>query len=201
METLIVIGVLVVVIGYAMSIYNNIIKLKEYVHNAKSQISVQLDRRGKIFDSLISTVTKAMDYEKTALKEVIELRQKAISLQSNGDAMNNAELKGIEDQMSKMMASGAFNSSFNMTMEAYPDLKANENMLQLQEEIVSTENKLSFAKQSLNDSITKYNLTTKSVPDVFVVNMFSSALKEEFEMWVLSEEKIQQQEEKTVSFG
>jgi LemA protein len=201
METLIVIGVLVVVIGYAMSIYNNIIKLKEYVHNAKSQISVQLDRRGKIFDSLISTVTKAMDYEKTALKEVIELRQKAISLQSNGDAMNNAELKSIEDQMSKMMASGAFNSSFNMTMEAYPDLKANENMLQLQEEIVSTENKLSFAKQSLNDSITKYNLTTKSVPDVFVVNMFAGALKEEFEMWVLSEDKIQQQEEKTVSFG
>ena len=201
MEMIIIVIVLVVLVGYLMSIYNNVVKLKENVHNAKSQISVQLDRRGKVFDSLISTVTKAMDYEKTALKEIIELRQKAITIQADGNNMDNMELKNVEDQMSKMMASGAFNSSFNMTMEAYPDLKANENMLQLQEEIVSTENKLSYAKQSFNDSITKYNTTVKSVPDVFVVNMFEGALKENFELWALSEEKTEKEEERTISFN
>jgi len=200
MEILITLAVIGAILMYAMGLYNNIVKLKELVNNAKSQISVQLDRRGKIFDSLISTVTKAMDYEKTALKEIIELRQKAITIKTDGGNIDGSELKNIENQMSQMMASGAFNSSFNMTMEAYPDLKANENMLQLQEEIVSTENKLSYAKQSFNDSITRYSTTIQSVPDVFVVNMFP-ALKEDFELWELTEENITKQEEKTVSFN
>ena len=196
-STVIILIVAGVLITFAVSLYNKIVGLKEGVKNAKTQISIQLDRRGKIFDSLISSVKKAMDYEKTTLKEVIELRTKSINLK--GDAFSNEEKKNIEEQISSRISSGAFASKFQMTMEAYPDLKANENLLQLQEEIVSTENRLSFAKQGYNDSIEEYNSTIQSVPELFIVKMFSG-LKEHFEYWRLSEEKVAQEEERRVKF-
>lgn len=195
-----VIGILVVVvllILYIISIYNNIVRLKEAVVNAQKQISVQLDRRGKVFDSLINTVKKYMDYEKSTLKEVIELRQKAIAL--NADSFNSAEAKAIEDKISQIIGSGALSSSFQMTMEAYPELKANENMMHLQEEIVSTENKLSYAKQGYNDAIEEYNATIASFPDNIVVAKFPK-LKAVFEYWELSKERIEQEESKRVEF-
>ncbi|CAA6816167.1 MAG: LemA protein [uncultured Campylobacterales bacterium] len=191
---LIVVGVL---IFWIVSIYNKIIRLKENVVNAEKQISVQLDRRAKIFDSLINSVKKYMDYEKSAFKEVVELRQKAINLE--GDAFNNEELKEVEESLSSMINSGEMSSKFSLTMEAYPDLKASTNMLQLQEEIVSTENKLSFAKQAYNDGIEQYNVTIESVPDTFVVKAFPK-LKQDFKYWELSEEKVQANEERVVEF-
>ena len=198
MDGLMIFGVIVVaLVLYVVSIYNNIISLKEGVVNAKTQISVQLDRRGKIFDSLISAVKKYMDYEKSTLKEVIELRTKAINLK--GDAFDSKEKQAIEEELSSMISSGAFSSKFQMTMEAYPDLKASENMMQLQEEIVSTENKLSFAKQSFNDSITKYNETIHSVPANMVVAKFPQ-LKEDFTYWELTDTKVVSEEERRVEF-
>lgn len=198
MDGLLIFGIVIVaIIFYVVSIYNNIISLKESVINAKTQISVQLDRRGKVFDSLISAVKKYMDYEKTTLKEVIELRTKAINLQ--GDAFSNAEKQALEEELSTAINSGAFSSKFQMTMEAYPDLKASTNMLQLQEEIVSTENKLSFSKQNFNDSIARYNETINSVPANFVVAKFPK-LKEDFTYWELSKEKIVVEESRRVEF-
>lgn len=191
---LIVIGVVVM---WIVSIYNKIIRLKENVVNAEKQISVQLDRRAKIFDSLINSVKKYMDYEKSAFKEVVELRQKAVNLQ--GDAFSNEELKEVEDKLSNMISSGEMSSKFSLTMEAYPDLKASTNMLQLQEEIVSTENKLSYAKQAYNDGIEQYNVTVNSVPDTFVVKFFPKLL-EEFKYWELNETQIKTQEDRVVEF-
>ena len=192
----VILGLVVLTIVYLISLYNKIVAKKEQVKNSEKQISIQLDRRGKIFDNLINTVKKAMDYEKSALKEIIELRQKAVNLKSGG---NPKELKAIEEQMSKMISSGELSSSFNLTVEAYPELKANDNMLHFQEEIVNTENKLSYAKQSFNDSIEDYNATIQSFPENVIVGKYPK-LKEEFEYWTLSEEKIEKSEEQRVEF-
>lgn len=188
---------LIVIILYIISIYNKIISLIEETKNSKNQISIQLDRRGKVFDSLINTVKKYMDYEKTTLKDIISLRQKVVMLKNN----NNSEedIKEVENNISNLINSGEFANSFNLTMEAYPDLKANQNMIQLQEEIVSTENKLSYAKQSFNDSIERYYATKKSFPANIIVNMFSS-LEQKFEYWQLDENTIKVEENKRVEF-
>jgi len=201
MEIYVLLLIIVGIVLYGVSIFNKIINQKEEVRNGETQISIQLDRRGKIFDSLINTVKKVMDYEKNTLMEVIELREKAKTLKDfNQNETASKELKEVEDQISKIVTSGELTSSLNLTMEAYPELKANENMLQLQEEIVSTENKLSFAKQAYNDSIERYKATIQSVPDVFLVNMFEKQLKEDFEYWNISEEKVQEAEDRKVEF-
>ena len=140
-----------------------------------------------------------MNYEQTTLKDVIELRQKSIMIKSDQSNVSNEGLKEVEQDISKLISSGKFSSSFNMTMEAYPDLKANENMLQLQEEIVSSENKLSFAKQSFNDSVERYKSTILSFPENIIVSQFPG-LKFEFTYWELSKEKIKSKEEKVVNF-
>jgi len=201
MEMYVLLLIIIGIVLYGVSIFNKIINQKEEVKNGETQISIQLDRRGKIFDSLINTVKKVMDYEKNTLMEVIELRAKAKTLKDfNKNKISSKELKEVEDQISKIVTSGELTSSLNLTMEAYPELKANENMLQLQEEIVSTENKLSFAKQAYNDSIERYKATIQSVPDVFLVNMFEKQLKEDFEYWNISEEKVLEQEDRKVEF-
>jgi len=187
-------GIILAIVLYVIYTYNRIITLKQRVINSKKDISIQLDRRGKVFDSLINTVKKAMDYEKSTLKEIVELRQKAINLKG----VDEKQQKEIEDQLSKIIASGQLSSSINMTMEAYPELKANDNMKQLQEEIVSTENKLSYAKQGYNAAVEEFNATVQSFPANIIVDKFD--LNEEFEYWDIPEEKIQQEEDRRVSF-
>jgi len=177
--------------------YNKIVSAKEMVVNMKSQISIQLDRRGKVFDSLINSVKKAMDYEKTTLKDIISLREKSLNI--SGDPLSNKEKQDIEDQISEQILNGQFTKSFNMTVEAYPELKANDNLLQLQEEIVSTENKLSYAKQAFNDSLERYNALVSSVPYNIIVKYFPD-LKKEFNYWKLKKEEVKVEEEKRVQF-
>lgn len=181
---------------YLVYAYNNIVALKQRVINAKNQISIALDQRGKVFDSLINTVKKAMDYEKSTLKEVIQLREKILKLDGN---LDQKERKELEDKLSEIIASGQLSSSINMTMEAYPELKANENMKVLQEEIITMENKLAYAKQAYNAAIEKYYATIQSFPNNFIVEKFPS-LKEDFEYWKLPDEKIQQEEDRRVEF-
>lgn len=158
----------------------------EAVENDKKQIQVQLDRRYKVFESLIEVVKKYMDYEKTTLKEVVELRSQSSKARDAGD--DKAQF-AAEDAISKIA------SNINLVFEQYPDLKANQNALQLQEEIVNTENKLSFAKQSYNDSIEKYNAKKKSFFESMVVGFFRDKLDKMFEYWGLSEEQTKAQEE------
>lgn len=182
---LLAIGLVVWFIG----IYNKLIHLIEAVRNNQKQIDVQLDRRFKVFESLINVVKNYMDYEKSTLTQVVALRSKAISAANSGDEKGRIE---AENGISKIA------SSLNLVFEQYPDLKANQNAMQLQEEIVSTENKLAFAKQALNDSIERYNATKKSLLESIVVSMAPGKLDMSFEYWQLSETTVAEQEKYTV---
>lgn len=189
MTTLIIlIGIVaVVLIGY-ISIYNKLILYIEAVRNNQKQVDIQLDRRFKVFESLINVVKNYMDYEKSTLSQVVELRNKAQAAAATGDQKGRID---AENAISKVV------SGINVVFEQYPDLKANQNAMQLQEEIVSTENKLAFAKQSLNDSIERYNASKNSFIESFIVSM-SPKLNQTFLYWQLPEDKIQAQENYTV---
>lgn len=186
---LITLIILAVIIGYFILIYNRLISEIETVQNNKKQIDIQLDRRYKVFESLINVVRKYMDYEKTTLKDVVALRNQAQTAKAKGD--EEARISA-ENQISDIA------SHLNVVFEQYPDLKANQNAMQLQEEIVSTENKLAYSKQSYNDSIEIYNADKKSFPANLVVGAFKSKLDMDFPYWQLSESKIQEQENYTV---
>ncbi|MBP9764367.1 MAG: LemA family protein [Gammaproteobacteria bacterium] len=182
---LLVIGLIVWFIG----IYNKLIHLIEAVKNNQKQIDIQLDRRFKVFESLINVVKNYMDYEKSTLMQVVALRNKSVSAANAGDEKGRIE---AENGISKIAA------GLNLVFEQYPDLKANQNALQLQEEIVSTENKLAFAKQALNDSIERYNATKKSFLESIVVSLAPAKLDMTFEYWQLSETTVAEQEKYTV---
>lgn len=195
MELLITILVVVVLIAWFILTYNKFVAMIESVKNSEKEISVQLDRRGKVFDSLISAVKKYMDHEQGVFAKVTELRSQA----KQGNALKDGQAHQAEDELSKIISSGELTSSLNLTMEAYPELKANENMQQLQEEIVSTENKLTFAKKAFNNAIEAYNVKLKSIPDM-LVPAIASSLKQDFEYWSLNEEEIEQAEGRRVEF-
>lgn len=176
---------------YAISIYNALIRLIEAINNNKKQIDIQLDRRYKVFQSLIETVNKYMDYEKTTLKDVVVLRNQAQAAKAAGDEPARIE---AENGISKIAA------GINVVFEQYPDLKASQNVLQLQEEIVNTENKLAYAKQAYNDGVERYYAKKKSFFEAIIVSFFPDALNKEFVYWGLPEEQIQAREDYTVTF-
>lgn len=186
---IIILVAVVLLLLWSIGIYNRLISLIEAINNNKKQIDIQLDRRYKVFESLIESVKKYMDYEKTTLKDVVALRNQAQVAKSSGDEQARME---AENGISKIAA------GINVVFEQYPDLKANQNVLQLQEEIVNTENKLAYSKQAYNDGIERYNATKKSFFESMVVSFFSGALDKQFVYWGLSDERIQQQEDYTV---
>lgn len=193
MEIILII-VAVVLIAWLVMGYNKLVRLIEAVKNSEKEISVQLDRRGKVFDSLIAAVKKYMEHEDGVLTKVTALRQQTISA-----VLSPEEKKAAQDELSKLVTSGSLQSSINMTMENYPDLKASTNMLQLQEEIVSTENKLSFSKKGYNNAVESYYVTKNSFPTLILPKMFSS-LNKEFTYWELTADQIAVEESKRVSF-
>jgi LemA protein len=176
---------------WAVGIYNTLISLIEAINNNKKQIDIQLDRRFKVFESLIEAVKKYMDYEQTTLKDVVGLRNQAQAAKASGD---EAGRMAAENGISQIAA------GLNVVFEQYPDLKASQNVLQLQEEIVNTENKLAFSKQAYNDGIERYNAKKKSFFEAMVVSYFDSALNKDFVYWGLPEEQIQQKEDYSVTF-
>ena len=180
--------VVVLLAFWFISIYNKLVHLIEAVRNDKKQIDIQLDRRYKVFESLINVVKKYMDYETSTLKDVVELRGQAQKAQAAGDEKGRI---AAENGISKIA------SNINLVFEQYPDLKANQNALQLQEEIVNTENKLAFSKQAYNDGIEKYNATKKSFFESMIVS-FVKKLDVDFTYWSLPEEDIQKKEDYTV---
>ncbi len=176
--------------AYIVMVYNTLIAMIEAVKNNEKQIDIQLDRRYKVFESLINVVRKYMDYEKSTLKDVVALRNQAQKAQEKGDAKTRM---AAEDKISGILG------GLNVVFEQYPDLKANQNAMQLQEEIVSTENKLAYSKQAFNDSIERYNAKKKSFFPAIVVAMFSGKLDFNFTYWQLSEEKVKEQEDYKVN--
>ncbi len=183
--------IIALVVFWVIGIYNKLIGLIEAINNNKRQIDIQLDRRFKVFESLIESVKKYMDYEKTTLKDVVALRNQAQAAKASGD--EKARI-AAEEGISRIA------SGLNVVFEQYPDLKASANVLQLQEEIVNTENKLSYAKQAYNDGVERYYAKKKSFFEAMVVGMFSSKLDKEFEYWALPEDQIQSHEDYTVKF-
>lgn len=149
-------------IGAFIGIYNGLIALKNQTKNAWSQIEVQLKRRHDLIPNLIETVKGYMAHEAQTLEKVVKARQQAVHI--TGDAR-------IQGQAESAL-SGALKSLFAVS-ESYPDLKANQNFLSLQEELASTENKISFARQFYNDSVMNYATKKEMFPNNIVAGMFN----------------------------
>ncbi|MCH9689405.1 MAG: LemA family protein [Gammaproteobacteria bacterium] len=192
MSTLIIISVIAAVLfAWVIFTYNRLIGLIEAVVNNHRQIDIQLDRRFKVLENLIAVVKKAMDYEQTTLKDVVALRNKAQTAKASGD---EAARIAAENGISKIA------SGIDVVFEQYPELKANQNALQLQEEIVNTENKLTFSKQAFNDSIETFNATKKSFFEAMVVSFFASKLDKHFEYWQLEADDAKAKEDYAAKF-
>ena len=193
MGTSLIAMLVIVILGvfWTIGIYNRLIGLIEAINNNKRQIDIQLDRRYKVFESLIEAVKKYMDYEKTTLKDVVALRNQAQAAKASGDEKARS---AAEDGISKIA------SNLNVVFEQYPDLKASQNVLQLQEEIVNTENKLAYSKQAYNDGLERYEAKKKSFFEAMVVNAFSGKLNQKFEYWGLPDADVKAHEDYTVKF-
>ena len=159
MGTLIFLGLLVVVGLWLVTAYNGLIALKNRVVNAWKQIDVQLKRRHDLIPNLVNTVKGAMDFERTTLEAVITARNKAIG------ATGVKETASAEGELTQ-----ALGRLFALT-EAYPDLKATGNIKQLQEELTSTENRISFARQLYNDEATLYNTGQAQFPTNLIAGL------------------------------
>jgi LemA protein len=164
---------LVIVVGavfYVVSIYNSLVTLKNRHENAFSQIEVQLKRRYDLIPNLVETAKGYMAHEKETLEAVIQARNEASALLSGVAATLTPDaiqqLSGAENALQGALG------RMNIVMEDYPDLKANENMMQLSEELTTTENRVAFSRQAFNDAVTAYNTYRQSFPPVFFATMF-----------------------------
>jgi LemA protein len=162
--------VVLLLLMYGVGIYNRLVTLRNRVDNAFSQIEVQLKRRHDLIPNLVETAKGYMAHERDTLEGVIRARNQAVSgLQgasgNPGDHEAVMALAGAEKGLS-----GALGRLFALA-EAYPDLKANQNMMQLTEELTSTENKISFARQGYNDSVTSYNTYRQTFPPLLIANL------------------------------
>ncbi len=172
MTTLIVLAVIVIVlVMIVVGIFNRLVALKNRYENGFAQIEVQLKRRYDLIPNLVETVKGYMAHERETLEAVIQARNQA----SSGLA-NAASDPGNADAMKKLgAAEGVLGGAVGRLLalsEAYPDLKASQNMQQLTEELTSTENKVSFARQAFNDAVTAYNTYRQSFPAVVFAGMF-----------------------------
>ncbi len=168
---IVILVIIVALILYVISIYNNLVSLRNRFENAFAQIEVQLKRRYDLIPNLIETAKGYMKHERETLEAVVNARNGASAMldaaranPSSEEALNN--LTQAESQLNSSMG------KFNLLVEAYPDIKANENMMQLSEELTTTENKVAFSRQAFNDAVTAYNEYRQSFPPIFFATTF-----------------------------
>jgi LemA protein len=168
---LIVCGVVLLLAIYAVGIFNQLVTLRNRFKNAFAQIEVQLKRRHDLIPNLVETAKGYMAHERETLDAVISARNKATAglERAAGDPTDAGAVRGLASAEGAL--SGAMGRLFAV-MEAYPDLKANQNMMQLTEELTSTENKVAFSRQAFNDSATAYNIYRQRFPALFFAGMF-----------------------------
>lgn len=168
---LVLLGIIAVIAIIVIAIFNKLVALKNRYKNAFAQIEVQLKRRYDLIPNLIETAKGYMKHERETLDAVISARNEAATIlkavQSSG--VGAAEVKQLANAESAL---GSALGKLSVTMEAYPDLKASENMQQLSEELTSTENRVAFARQGYNDAVMNYNTYKQSFPPVFFAPMF-----------------------------
>jgi len=167
---IVLVAVVAIVIMFVAGMYNSLVRLRNQVKNAWSQIDVQLKRRHDLIPNLVETAKGYMKHERGTLEGITNARSRAMSAESVGDkAKAEGELSGA---MSK----------FFLVVENYPDLKANQNFLAVQEELTSTENKIAFSRQAYNDQVLFFNNKIEMFPSNIIAGLFSFKQSEFFEL-------------------
>jgi LemA protein len=172
---LIFLAIIAAIVFWAISIYNRLINERNRVRNGFAQIDVQLTRRHDLIPNLVEAVKGYMKHERETLEAVIKARNAAASALDAAKA-DPANAKAIQELGASEGALGAVLGRLFALSEAYPDLKANQNMMQFQEELASTENKVAFSRQAFNDAVMTYNNTAENFPNNFVAKMFNFEL-------------------------
>ncbi len=164
-------GIIILVIVLLVGMYNNLVRLRNAFKNAFAQIDVQLTRRHDLIPNLVETVKGYIKHERETLEAVIAARNQAIAGLKAASA-DPANAKAMQTLGSAEMALGGALGRLLAVVEAYPDLKANQNMMQLSEELASTENRVSFARQAYNDSVMSYNNAREIFPSSMIAGTF-----------------------------
>jgi len=173
-STIVFLIIIAVVIFTVVGIYNKLVTYKNRYQNAFSQIEVQLKRRYDLIPNLVETAKGYIKHERETLEAVIAARNQALSGLEKAAAAPGSPAAMLDLGQAEGMLAGAL-GRLNVVVEAYPDLKANQNMMQLSEELTSTENKVAFSRQAFNDAVTMYNTYKQTFPPVLFASMFGHA--------------------------
>ena len=175
---LVILGLVIVVIIVIATMYNGLVRLRNQVKNAWAQIDVQLKRRHDLIPNLVETAKGYMKHERETLEAVIQARNTAQQAKTPGEA-SKAE-QGLSNALGQ----------FSLVVERYPDLKASQNFMSLQEELSSTENRIAFARQFYNDQVMLYNTRIQSVPANMIAGAFNFTQMEMFELEIAAEREV-----------
>lgn len=171
LTTIIVVLALIALALYSISIFNKLVSFKNRYLNGFAQIEVQLKRRYDLIPGLVETAKAYLKHEKSTLEAVIEARNKAVDGLDNA-ASNPADSSAIQTLAKREKQLQGALQNLNLVVEDYPDLKANQTMQQLAEELTTTENRVAFARQAFNDAVTEYNSYRQSFPNIAIANQF-----------------------------
>lgn len=170
--TIVLLLIIAASILWFFMIYNRLISLKNRIKNGYSQIDVQLKRRYDLIPNLVETAKGYLQHERETLEAVIKARQTAVSASQKASA-DPGDAQGMQQLMAAEASLGGALGRLFALQESYPDLKADSTMLQLQEELTSTENRISFSRQAYNDSVMEYNTAIEVFPNVLVASPFN----------------------------